>query len=133
MSERQNMSDSLDRVFGTDTPKPSHAESIVKKSADSSGVNHGKLGQEVTFVDAAGNEEGGFFKSGQGFKCRKENTLLRLLFLHVIIDIKTDNARELKKIFYQKKYNEYAAGGSYDDIKIIDITFHDVGNMPPIP
>ena len=129
------MNDSTDRIFGkaTETPKPSHAESFAKKSAKTGGVNRGNIGKEIAFIDASGNEEGGFFRNVQYFKCNNENKLLRIFFLHGIVDIETNNASALRKIFYKHKYTEFKAGETYDEIEVIAIDFYSVDNMPAIP
>ena len=58
---------------------------------------------------------------------------LRVFLPHVVVDIVTSNARELRKIIYSKRFNEIEAGKAYDDIKVTAVQFYDPENLPPIP
>lgn len=95
--------------------------------------NLAKLSPDVSFVAANGDQSGGYYSIIQGHKISRNNTQLRVTFIHSIIDIETSDAAGLRRVIYQRTHNEIQAGKSYDGVQVISVLITDSDSLQTTP
>ena len=110
-----------DKLIDTDasTRVQQHTEELDTQK------NLAKLSPDISFIDKKGEQAGGYYSTIQGHRISRNNTHLRIILIHSIIDIETTDAKRLSNIIYQRTHNEIEVGKHYDGVDVIDILLTD--------